>query len=60
MMEGKNMKKYKFSAILGIIIMGIASFLACISNDSLIINIGNIGLVFSIIITSYGFSKWQP
>lgn len=54
------MRKYKFSAILGIIIMGIASFLACIPTNSAIINIGNVGLVFSIIIASYGFSKWQP
>lgn len=58
--EAKIMKKYKISAILGTILMGICSFLACISNNIALINIGNIGLLVSICIMSYGFSNWQP
>lgn len=58
--EAKIMKKYKISAILGTILMGICSFLACISTNIALINIGNIGLLVSIGIMSYGFSNWQP
>lgn len=54
------MKKYKFSALIGILIMGISSFLACVSELSYMNMIGNIGLLISIGITSYGFSHWQP
>ena len=54
------MKKYKISAILGTILMGICSFLACISTNIALINIGNIGLLVSIGIMSYDFSNWQP
>lgn len=54
------MKKYKFSALFGTLIMGISSFMSCLSESSLYTNIGNTGLILSIGIMSYGFSKWQP
>ncbi|WP_166484635.1 hypothetical protein [Clostridium cuniculi] len=53
------MRKYKISAFIGIIIMGISSFMACVSDVSSVIMIGNIGLVLSILIMSYGFYHWQ-
>lgn len=57
------MRKYKISALIGIIIiiiMGISSFMECVSDMSSIIMIGNIGLLLSIGIMSYGFYHWQP
>lgn len=54
------MKKYKLSALFGTIIMGISSFAACVSNTQGIMLLGNIGLIISICIMSYGFYHWQP
>ena len=54
------MRKYKISALIGIIIMGISSFMAWVSDVASIIMIGNIGLILSIVIMSYGFYHWQP
>lgn len=54
------MIKYKVSALIGIIIMAISSFMACVSEISSVITIGNIGLLLSICIMSYGFYHWQP
>lgn len=55
-----SMKKYKISALIGIIVMGIGSFLSCLSPINALIQTGNIMLVFSIAILIYAFSKWQP
>lgn len=54
------MKKYKISALLGIVLMGISSFIACLSEAKGVTIAGNIGLIASLAITSYGFSHWQP
>ncbi|MHC1746801.1 MAG: hypothetical protein AB9856_00255 [Cellulosilyticaceae bacterium] len=54
------MKKYKLIALLGVVIMGLSSFAACLAQNVMLINLGNIGLVMSIIIMSYGFAYWQP
>ncbi len=54
------MAKYKWCALIGTIIMGIGSFMACLATTSSMINIGNILLVISIIIMTYAYSKWQP
>lgn len=51
---------YKLIAFIGTIIMGIASFMACLSVDSLIVNIGNALLILSIAVLFYAYSYWQP
>lgn len=55
-----ELKKYKISALIGIIIMGLGAFMACLSNVSEIIILGDILLILSLLIMGYGFSKWQP
>ena len=54
------MTKYKISALIGTVIMGIGSFMACLATKSIYIGIGNVLLVISILIMIYGYSKWQP
>ena len=54
------MNRYKSCALFGTIIMGIASFTACLAETRTYASIGNILLVISIFIMVYGYSKWQP
>lgn len=54
------MTRYQWAALIGTIIMGIGSFMACLAVKSMMINIGNILLLISIIIMIYAYSKWQP
>lgn len=55
-----TIKKYKTIAIVGIIIMGIGSFMSCLSSTSFGMNFGTILLCISIVLSIIGFSKWQP
>lgn len=55
-----TIKKYKTIAIIGIIIMGIGSFMSCLSSTSFGMNFGTILLCISIVLSIIGFSKWQP
>lgn len=55
-----ELKKYKISALIGIIIMGLGSFMACLSGVSEIIILGDVLLILSLLIMGYGFSQWQP
>lgn len=55
-----KMTRYKIAALLGTILMGVSSFVACLANSSSLIMAGNIGLVISILIMVYGFNTWQP
>lgn len=54
------MRKYKLSALIGTVMMGIGSYMACLGIDSTIINVGNILLLISILVMGYGFTYWQP
>ncbi len=54
------MKRYKIIALLGVTLMGISSFVTCLSESSMLIHLGNIGLIASIVIASLGFKGWQP
>lgn len=54
------MNKYKISALVGTVIMGIGSFMACLAENVTYTTIGNILLIISILIMIYGYSKWQP
>lgn len=54
------MQKHKFIALFGTVLMGIASYFACLGESSMAINLGNIFLVISTIIMIVGYAKWQP
>lgn len=55
-----ELKKYKIAALIGIIIMGIGAFMACLCTASSLIMTGNILLIASIFVLVYAFSSWQP
>ena len=52
----EELRKYKIAALIGIIVMGIGAFMACLS----LILTGNVLLIASIFILIYAFSSWQP
>lgn len=54
------MNRYQLSALLGTVVMGIGSFMGCLAENPLYINIGNGLLIVSILVMIYGYSKWQP
>ncbi|MDR0925476.1 MAG: hypothetical protein LBN31_14125 [Hungatella sp.] len=54
------MNRYKLSALVGTVIMGIGSFMACLAEKTPYIFTGNVLLVASIFIMIYGYAKWQP
>nr|WP_294662483.1 hypothetical protein [uncultured Blautia sp.] len=55
-----ELKKYKIAALIGIIIMGIGAFMACLCTASSLIMTGNVLLIASIFVLVYAFSSWQP
>ena len=55
-----ELKKYKIAALIGIIIMGIGAFMACLCTASPLIMTGNVLLIASIFVLIYAFSSWQP
>jgi len=58
--ERMSLLKYKVSAVLGIILMGISCYIACFGEAVSTRTEGNILLLISIIIMGVGFSRWQP
>lgn len=54
------MTRYKIAVLFSTILMGIASIMACLSDNANIIMAGNILLIISILIMYYGYSSWQP
>lgn len=54
------MRKYKIAALIGTIVMGTGSFMACLCSEPMLITIGNIMLIVSLLIMAYAFSSWQP
>ena len=55
-----DLKKYKVSAVIGIVMIGIASFVACLAENPLLVYIGNGALLAGLAASAFGFSKWQP
>lgn len=55
-----EMRKYKIAALIGTIIMGIGSFMACLATASAAVITGDILLVVSMVIMIYAFGTWQP
>lgn len=51
---------YKIIALIGVVIMGIGSFMSCLSASHAFQIAGNVILVISLVITGYGFYRWQP
>ncbi|MDY2986157.1 MAG: hypothetical protein SOR77_00850 [Peptoniphilus sp.] len=60
MKDNDIVKKYRILAIIGIVLMGIASFMSCLATSKMYINIGTILLCISIVLSIIGFSRWQP
>ena len=58
--NSNKIKTCKVLAILGIILMGTGSFIACLAETSQMSSIGSGILIVSLIITSYGFTYWRP
>lgn len=56
----ESLLRYKVASMVGTIILGIGSFLACLCADETMIMTGNVLLVIGIICMAYGYSKWQP
>ncbi|MCI9021964.1 MAG: hypothetical protein HFH32_14795 [Eubacterium sp.] len=54
------MRKYKIAALIGMVIMGTGSFMACLCTAQAPAMIGNALLVISLFIMAYAFSSWQP
>ncbi len=54
------MRKYKIAALIGTIVMGTGSFMACLCSQPTLIAIGNVLLIASLLIMTYAFSSWQP
>lgn len=59
MNEKELIKKYRTISIIGII-MGIGSFMSCLSTSTFGMRAGTLLLCISIILSIIGFSKWQP
>ena len=55
-----ELTKYKAMALIGVIIMGIGSFMSCLAPTGTGRNIGVALLLVSIMIMSYSFYHWQP
>lgn len=54
------MTKYKITAFIGLIIMGIGSFMACLASTSAFAAAGNVLMIASIVIMAYAFYHWRP
>lgn len=54
------MTKYKITALIGLIIMGIGSFMACLAATAPFATAGNVLLIASIVIMAYAFYHWRP
>ena len=55
-----ELKKYKIAALIGIIIMGIGAFMACLCTASSLLMTVKVLLIASIFVLMYAFSSWQP
>ena len=56
----EELRKYKIAALIGIIVMGIGAFMACLCTTSSLIMTGNVLLIASIFVLIYAFPSWQP
>lgn len=56
----ENIKKFKMFALLGIILMGIGSFVSCLSTVDLYRNLGTLVLLTGLVLSIIGFYKWRP
>lgn len=60
MKQQANLTKYKIIAFIGLIIMGIGSFMSCLAPTAAMCNVGSGILIASIIIMAYAFYFWRP
>lgn len=55
-----SLLRYKIASVTGTIVLGIGSFMTCLSLDHTVILMGDLFLVLGILFMGYGYSKWQP
>lgn len=60
MQANNKLKLYKYLSILGIVLLGIGSFIACLSFDKTISNIGSALMIIGIVVSWYSFKYWTP
>ena len=54
------MRKYKATALAGMILMGIGCVMACLAESALWMNVGNVLLLGSVAVMAYAFYYWRP
>lgn len=47
-------------AFVGIAIMGVGSFMACLPTNTTLLAIGSTLILIGIAVTAYGFTYWRP
>lgn len=47
-------------AFIGIAIMGVGSFMACLPRNETLLAIGSTLILIGIVVTAYGFAYWRP
>lgn len=47
-------------AFIGIGIMGVGSFMACLPSNTTLLGIGSTLILIGIAVTAYGFTYWRP
>ncbi len=60
MKQQTNLTRYKWIAFLGLLLMGIGSFLSCLAPTPVLCNIGSAILILSMMILGYAFYFWRP
>ncbi|GAA0181669.1 hypothetical protein SH2C18_41710 [Clostridium sediminicola] len=58
--SAEKVERSKKMALIGIGIMAVGAFMSCLAESSVFSNIGVGLLLFSIALTAYGFTYWQP
>lgn len=60
MKQQADMTKYKLTALIGLIIMGVGSFMSCLAPTAMLCNVGSGILLISIAIMAFAFYHWRP
>ena len=58
--SAEKIKRCKFIAFVGVVIMGIGSFMACLPESQTMLYAGTGILLLGIAVSSYGFMYWRP
>ena len=56
----EKIRRCRTIAFIGIAVMGVGSFMACLPENSATMMAGSAILLLGIAVTSYGFAYWRP